>query len=425
MPEIRRLLIANRGEIVVRVARSARERGIETVAVHSPEDRELAAGYGVDRLVPLEGRGAAAYLDVPALIRAARDANCDALHPGYGFLSESPALALACAESDLVFVGPGPEALALFGDKARARALATRENVPVVPGIPAPAHEDEVRAFLEAQPEGESILLKAVSGGGGRGMRRIDPGDDVEAAWARCTSEAERAFGDGALYAERLVTSSRHIEIQIVADRTGAIGHLWERDCSLQRRHQKVVELAPAPDLTAPLRDRLIEAAIALAKAGGLVGLGTFEFLVGEGGEAFFIEANPRLQVEHTITEEITGVDLVDVQLALAEGSTLAELGLDVPPRPRGRAAQLRILAETLDANGEARASGGPITVWRPPNGPGVRVDAAIAMSFSWPSLPARGGKCSFFASVVGVFGTKKENTKKLKIKIKKISKIK
>jgi len=378
MPPIRRLLIANRGEIALRIARTARERGIQTFAVYSPEDRELAAGYGADTLLALEGRGAAAYLDVGTIVRAGLDAGCDAVHPGYGFLSESAELVQACHAAGLGFVGPGAEALELFGDKARARALATQENVPVVPGIPAPASIDDVRAFLAAQPEDTSILLKAVSGGGGRGMRRIDPGDDIEAAFARCASEAERAFGDGALYAERLVTSARHIEIQIVADENGAISHLWERDCSLQRRHQKVVELAPAPGLPIPLRDRLIEAARALTKATGFVGVCTFEFLVGPDGEAFFIEANPRLQVEHTVTEEITGIDLVDVQLGLAQGLPLSSVGVETPPSPRGRAVQLRILAETLDDTGDARASADRITRWQAPSGPGVRVDSAM-----------------------------------------------
>ncbi|MEM9173984.1 MAG: biotin carboxylase N-terminal domain-containing protein, partial [Myxococcota bacterium] len=378
MPPIHRLLIANRGEIALRIARTARERGVASVGVFAPEDADLARHYGADALVALAGRGAAAYLDPPDLVRVAQAEGCDALHPGYGFLSESPALAQACADAGITFVGPSPAALSLFGDKSAARALAHAQNVPVVPGVVAPASVEDVEAFLADQPDGAAILLKAVSGGGGRGMRRIDPGDDVAASFERCASEAERAFGLGTLYAERVVERARHVEIQILADASGHIGHLWERDCSLQRRHQKLVELAPAPDLAEALRDRLIEGARALAKAAGFVGIGTFEFLVGEGGEAFFMEANPRLQVEHTVTEEITGVDLVDVQLALAEGRTLAELGLDTPPPPRGRAVQLRVLAETLDAEGEARPSGAPITTWRPASGPGVRVDAAL-----------------------------------------------
>lgn len=390
MSRLERLLIANRGEIVLRIARTARERGIETVAVHAPEDRDLARGYGTDARVELPGRGVAAYLDVATLVRIAQAEGCDALHPGYGFLSESAELARGGAEAGVRFVGPSPEALALFGDKGRARSLAQEQSVPVVPGLAAPATLSDLEAFRRAQPAGGSILLKAVAGGGGRGMRRVDPGDDLPSAYERCASEALRAFGDGSLYAEALITNARHIEVQILADRSGAIGHLWERDCSLQRRHQKLVELAPAPNLPPALRDRLIESARVLAKAGGFAGVGTFEFLVpGHDGrerareangsaDAFFIEANPRLQVEHTVTEAITGVDLVDVQLSLAEGRSLIELGLDTPPSPRGRAVELRILAETLDADGAARPSADPIEDFHPPGGPGVRVDSAM-----------------------------------------------
>ncbi len=374
---MKRLLIANRGEIALRILRTARELGIECVAVHAPEDEAMARGYGAEQLVALEGRGAAAYLDIEALVAVARDRDCDAVHPGYGFLSEQAEFARACVDAGLVFVGPGPDTLALFGDKARSRALASEAQVPIVPGLPAPATLEDVEAFLEAQPDGASILLKAVAGGGGRGMRRVAAGDDVAGAFDRCRSEAERSFGNGTLFAERLVERARHIEIQIVADTQGNIGHLWERDCSLQRRHQKLVELAPAPALASDVRDGLIEAATTLARAAGFVGVGTFEFLVDEDGEAFFMEANPRLQVEHTVTEAITGVDLVATQLALAEGRSLGDLGLASPPTPRGVAVQLRILAETLNAEGEARPSGEIITAWQPPTGPGVRVDTA------------------------------------------------
>lgn len=374
---MKRLLIANRGEIALRILRTARDLGIACVAVHAPEDEAMAHDYGADRLVALEGRGAAAYLDVDALVGIARDEDCDAVHPGYGFLSEQPAFARACAEAGLVFVGPKAETLALFGDKSSARALAERVDVPVVPGLAAPASLEDVASFLAEQPDGAAILLKAVAGGGGRGMRRVTRGDDLAAAYARCQSEAERSFGEGDLFAERLVEHARHVEIQIVADADGAIGHLWERDCSLQRRHQKLVELAPAPGLPSALRDQLIEWARTLARAAEFVGVGTFEFLVARDGEAFFMEANPRLQVEHTVTEAITGVDLVATQLALADGRPLAELGLASPPAPRGAAVQLRVIAETIDAEGIARPSGETITAWQPPTGPGVRVDTA------------------------------------------------
>ncbi len=378
MSPMRRLLIANRGEIALRIARTARERGLESVAVHAPEDAALAAEYGSDATAPLAGRGVAAYLDVADLVRVATSQRCDALHPGYGFLSESADLARACADAGLTFVGPAPETLALFGDKHAARALADEHKVTIVPGIGAPCSIESVETFLAEEPADGAILLKAVAGGGGRGMRRIDRGDDVAAIFERCASEAERAFGSGALYAERLVEDARHIEIQIVADANGEIGHLWERDCSLQRRHQKLVELAPAPGLEASVRDHLIEAAHTLARAAGFVGVGTFEFLLTASGETFFIEANPRLQVEHTVTEEITGVDLVDVQLSLAEGRSLAELGLASPPPRRGRAVQVRVLAETLGADGTVQPSADLVTRWRPPSGPGVRVDSAM-----------------------------------------------
>jgi len=375
---MQRLLIANRGEIAVRIVRTAREIGLETVAVHSPEDTELAAGYGADRLVPLAGRGAAAYLEIADLIQIAATQGCDALHPGYGFLSESAKLAEACARSDLLFVGPRPSALELFGDKARARALATELGIPVVPGIPAPTTVEAARAFLEAQPAQASILLKAVAGGGGRGMRQVRHGDDLVDAFARCQSEATRSFDSDGLFAERVVENARHIEVQIVADHLGTTSHLWERECTLQRRHQKLIEIAPSPTLDASLREQLIEAAIALAKAAEYTGIATFEFLLGASSEFFFMEANPRLQVEHTVTEEITGIDLVEVQLGLAAGHSLKDLGLAKPPSPRGFAIQLRVLAESLDAEGQARPSGETASIFAVPTGPGIRVDTAF-----------------------------------------------
>ena len=383
---MQRLLIANRGEIALRVVRSAREQQIETVSVYAAEDATLAQGYAADRCVALPGgHGAAAYLDVPGIVRLATETGCDALHPGYGFLSERASLASTCIEQGLVFVGPPPEALALFGDKARARALATQHDIPVVPGLAGPIRPEEVRRFLESLPGEAALLLKAVAGGGGRGMRRIQPGDDVEEAFARCTSEAERSFGSGALFAERFIDPARHIEIQILADAAGDVSHLWERDCSVQRRHQKLIEIAPAPALPPRLRDRMIDAAVTLARAGGLVGVGTFEFLVDPAGEAYFIEANPRLQVEHTVTEEITGVDLVAVQLALAAGRTLSELDLARPPVPRGHAVQLRVLAEDVDRAGELRPSAEPIHDWTLPSGPGVRLDTAMRPGLGAP----------------------------------------
>jgi len=373
-----RLLVANRGEIAVRIVRTASEMDVETVAICAPEDAELALGYGADQLVPLRGRGAAAYLDLPDLMRIAREHACDALHPGYGFASEDPALAEACSSAGLRFVGPSAETLALFGDKARARALAASQGIPIVPGIDAPASIEDVRAFQAEQPKGASIFLKAVAGGGGRGMRRVGRDDDPSEAFARCQSEAARSFGSDALFAERVVAPARHVEIQVVADGQGGFSHLGERDCSLQRRHQKLIEIAPAPGLSPALRERLIEAALRLARASSYRGVGTFEFLIDAEGDFFFMEANPRLQVEHPVTEQVTGRDLVEIQLGLADGRTLEELGLAEPPEMRGVAIELRVLAETLDENGQARPSAETVDRFAPPTGPGLRVDTAF-----------------------------------------------
>lgn len=378
-----RLLIANRGEIALRIARTARECDIETVAVCSDEDRALAAGYGATTTVVLAKRGAAAYLDIEAMLEIARAEACDAVHPGYGFLSENAEFARACESAGVTFVGPQPDTLELFGDKARARALAIAEDVPVVPGTQAPATLDAIRAFQQGVASGSPILLKAVAGGGGRGMRRINAGDDASEAFARCASEAERSFGSGVLFAELLVEGARHIEVQIVADSGGGISHLWERDCSVQRKHQKLIEIAPAPELTETVRTHILDSARRLASAANYQGIGTFEFLVAPDDSAFFIEANPRLQVEHTVTEEITGVDLVEVQLAIAMGRSLVDLGLDSPPQVRGHAIQLRVLAETFDAQGETRPSAGTLLRWSPPSGPGVRVDSAMRPGLS------------------------------------------
>jgi acetyl/propionyl-CoA carboxylase alpha subunit/acetyl-CoA carboxylase carboxyltransferase component len=380
---MKRLLIANRGEIALRIARTARELGIASVGIFSPEDEVLAAGYGCSEVVALSRQGAAAYLDIGALIDLARERSCDALHPGYGFLSESAEFARACEAAGIAFVGPAPETLALFGDKSKARAQAMALEIPVVEGIPAPAAPADVRAFLEDQPEDAAIVLKATAGGGGRGMRVIHAPDDVDDAFARCQSEALRSFGSDALFAERWIEPARHVEVQIVADGAGGISHLWERDCSLQRRHQKVVEIAPAPLLDADLRRGLLNCARRLAEAANYKGVGTFEFLITPSGEFFFMEANPRLQVEHTISEEITGCDLVEVQLRIARGESLAQMGLATPPSLRGHAIQLRLLAESFDDEGNAQPSSGEVRRFELASGPGVRIDTAMRPGLS------------------------------------------
>ncbi|HLB22892.1 MAG TPA: biotin carboxylase N-terminal domain-containing protein, partial [Dehalococcoidia bacterium] len=398
---VTRLLIANRGEIAVRIARAAADLAIPSVAVYSEDDTRSLHTRRADDARPLHGRGPAAYLDADQIIATAKDASCDALHPGYGFLSENPAFAQQCADAGLTFVGPRPEILGLFGDKARARMLAERLGVPVLPGSDSPASLDHARAFLASLGEDGAMMIKAVAGGGGRGMRVVRAGDDLAEAHARCQSEAQSAFGDPAVYVEQLLPRARHIEVQVIGDGTGAVTHLWERDCSLQRRHQKLVEIAPAPGLPPAVRDGVIAAAVRLAAEVRLDSLCTFEFLIDTSAEAsdapcYFIEANPRLQVEHTITEEITGIDLVRAQLQLAAGHTLAALALEQHniPEPRGHAIQLRINMETMTHDGTVRPSGGTIVAFEPPSGPGVRVDtfayAGYTTSPAFDSLLAK-----------------------------------
>ncbi|WP_406165892.1 carboxyl transferase domain-containing protein [Streptomyces sp. NBC_00996] len=362
------VLVANRGEIAVRVLRAASELGLRTVAVYADgDDPHLRRA---DEAVPLKD-----YLDADAIVTAARNTGCAFLHPGYGFLSEDAAFARRCAAAGITFVGPSPEVLDLFGDKARARALAVRLQVPVLPGTDGAATLDEAREFLAGGP----LMIKAVGGGGGRGMRVVRSDRELAEAWERCRSEARQSFGRGELYVERLLEGARHIEVQIVGDATGAVTHLWERDCSAQRRHQKLIEIAPAPELADSTRQMLLSAALRMARATHCTGLVTFEFLV-QGEELFhFIEANPRLQVEHTVTEEVTGVDLVAAQLRLAAGGTLEELGLaGPPPAPRGFAVQTRVNAEVTSADGTVRPSAGRLTRFDVPTGPGVRVDTAM-----------------------------------------------
>jgi acetyl/propionyl-CoA carboxylase alpha subunit/acetyl-CoA carboxylase carboxyltransferase component len=368
---LKKLLIANRGEIAIRIAQAAAELGIVTVGVYSQDDAASLHVRRVDETVALEGRGAAAYLDSAAVIAAAKETGCDSLHPGYGFLSENAVFAEACADARVVFVGPTSEQLRLFGDKARARAQAEKCKVPILPGTGVIDLAGATAFFKEHARSG--IALKAIAGGGGRGMRLVRADGEITDAFARATAEAKSAFGNGDLYAERLVAPARHVEVQIVGDGKGGIVALGERECTLQRRSQKIVELAPSPNLEPALRKKIVDAAIAMAKAVGYRSLGTFEFLV-DGVDFFFIEANPRLQVEHTVTEEVWGVDLVKTQLLLMGGASLAETGL-AEARPRGHAIQLRINMETMNADGSARPGGGTLTVFEPPTGRGVRVD--------------------------------------------------
>jgi acetyl/propionyl-CoA carboxylase alpha subunit/acetyl-CoA carboxylase carboxyltransferase component len=372
---VQKLLIANRGEIAVRIARTAAEMGCATVAVYSDDDAASLHTRKTDEAVGLKGSGPAAYLDIAQVVAAAKAAGCDAVHPGYGFLSENAAFARACAEAGLTFVGPTPETLELFGDKGRARALAQQCGVPVLPGSDGPTSLEQAKTFFAGLGKGAAVMVKAVAGGGGRGMRPVMQAADLAAAFERCASEAKAAFGNGDLYVEQFLPHAQHVEVQIVGD-GASVSHLWDRECSLQRQRQKVVEIAPADMLPMPLREKLFAAGVSLGEAASYKSLGTLEFLV-EGEHFVFIEGNARLQVEHTVTEEVTGLDLVRLQLQIAAGRSLAELRLtqgDVPA-PRGHAVQVRVNLETMAADGSAKPAGGLLTAFEPPSGPGVRVD--------------------------------------------------
>jgi acetyl/propionyl-CoA carboxylase alpha subunit/acetyl-CoA carboxylase carboxyltransferase component len=387
---IRKLLIANRGEIAIRVARAAAEMGIDTVAIYAEDDSASLHTRKTDEARALKGKGAAAYLDIKQIVSVARDAGCDAVHPGYGFLSENADFARACAEAGLIFVGPSPETLALFGDKARARELAAKTKVPVLAGTGAVSLKQAETFFAKHG----AIMLKAVAGGGGRGMRVVREAGELASAYERCASEAKAAFGNGELYAEEYFAKARHVEVQIVGDGK-EVSHIWDRECSLQRQRQKLIEIAPANGIEAKTREQLYCAAVDLGRAAHYKSLGTIEFLV-SGDRFAFIEGNARLQVEHTVTEEVTGIDLVRIQLEIAGGKTLKALRLtqsEVPP-PRGVALQARINMETMNADGTAKPAGGTLTAYEPPSGRGIRVDgfgyAGYQTSARYDSLLAK-----------------------------------
>ena len=375
------LLIANRGEIAIRIARAAADMGLKTVAVCSEDDTSNLHTRVADEVFQLEGKGARAYLDGEAVIAAAKATGCDAIHPGYGFLSEQATFAQQCAEEGITFVGPSVEHLGLFGDKARARIAAIEADVPVLKGIDGAVTIDEARTFMESLGEGASVIIKAIAGGGGRGTSAVTDPAELKTVYERCQREAKAAFGVADVYVEEFVTRARHVEIQILGDVDGNIVHLGERECSIQRRNQKVLEVAPAPGLSEQLRRNIIDAAVRFAKKESYSNLGTFEFLVDETSQGehpfVFIEANARLQVEHTVTEEVTGVDLVQAQIRLAAGKLLTELGLDDPDIavPRGYAIQARVNMETIKENGAVRPASGTFAVYEAPNGPGVRTD--------------------------------------------------
>lgn len=373
-----RLLIANRGEIAIRIGQSAAELGYETVAIYPEDDAGSLHVDRADESVLIPGTGAAAYLDIESVIDAANKADATLLHPGYGFLSENADFAAACEKAGLTFVGPTPEQLSVFGNKAGARALAAELGVPLVPGTNDDTSLEAVLAFQQEHP-GQGIVIKAVSGGGGRGIRIIEEPDDIEKQYERCRSEAHMAFGNDAVYVELLIRHARHIEVQIIGDGTGKVAHLWERDCSVQRQNQKIIEIAPSPNLPEATRTALLEASLQLAGARSYRGVGTFEFLIDADNPAnyYFIEANARLQVEHTVTEAVTGLDLVALQLGVAEGRTLEDLGLADEVACNGFAVQARINMETPGKKGMFKPTGGTLTVFEPPSGPGIRTDSS------------------------------------------------
>lgn len=374
---IKKLLIANRGEVAVRIARAAADLAIETVAVYTRDDAYSLHVKFADESCLLNGSGATAYLDIEQLLQVAKETGCDAVHPGYGFLSEREDFSRGCELSDLIFVGPSPGILGLIGDKSQGRKLAVECGVPVVPGSAGLKHAAEAEAFFRELGEDATVMVKATAGGGGRGMRLVRPADSLKAAFEMCRREAESSFGNGELYIEQCIYPARHIEVQIIGD--GAdITHLWERECTLQRQNQKTMEVAPSPSLSPSLREAVIEAAVRMAKAVGYRSLGTFEFLVDdESGRYYFIEVNPRLQVEHTVTEQVTGIDLVQAQLRIAGGASLSSLKLlqnDILV-PAGFAVQLRLNMETMSDDGTAHPTGGTLSKFELPNGPGIRVD--------------------------------------------------
>jgi acetyl/propionyl-CoA carboxylase alpha subunit len=383
-PPFRRVLVANRGEIAVRIFRACRELGIETVAVYSDVDADALHAGLADRAEPVGGStgGGEPYLHVARLIDAARRSGAEAIHPGYGFLSENADFAGAVEEAGLVFIGPPASTLATLGDKLTARRAAADAGVPIVPGLLVPlAGEGQPAASLDLAAVGFPALLKASAGGGGRGMRRVDRPEEVGPAMAVAAREALAAFGDGTLYLERLIAPARHIEVQLLGDLHGQVAVLGERECSVQRRHQKLVEEAPSPAVTEAQRAGLHRDALRLAASVPFSNAATVEFLLDEEGSHFFLEMNTRLQVEHGVTEMVTGLDLVAWQIRVAAGEALPESVLHATSH--GHAIEVRIYAE--DPHRGFSPAAGEVTAWRMPSGPGVRVDAGIDANTQLP----------------------------------------
>ena len=367
-----RVLVANRGEVAVRVIRALHESDVEAVAVYSTVDRDSLHVRLADRAICIgPPQATQSYLRIPSLIAAATTTGCEAVHPGWGFVAENPAFVEACADNDLVFIGPSAEVMARMGDKVRAKAELRAADVPLVPGTEAATDLDESREA--AEEVGYPVLLKATAGGGGKGMRLVQGPDELDSAYSTAALEAEAAFGDGSLYLEKAVSPARHVEIQVLADGQGGVLTLGERECSIQRRHQKLIEESPSPALDNETREAMEAAAERACHAIGYRNAGTFEFLLGPDRSFYFIELNARLQVEHPVTEMVTGVDLVREQLRIATGAPLERTGRAAR---RGHAVEVRINAE--DPTRDFAPAPGRITRFRPPLGPGVRLDTFI-----------------------------------------------
>jgi acetyl-CoA carboxylase, biotin carboxylase subunit len=367
-----RVLVANRGEIAVRVIRALHELGVEAVAVYSTADKDALHVRMADHAVCVGPPAASeSYLRIPSIVAAAETTGCEAVHPGYGFLAENPAFVEACVDNDLVFVGPPADVMAMMGDKISAKQAMRAADVPTVPGTEGATSVADVKAV--AEEIGFPLLLKATAGGGGKGMRLVHAPAELEDAFRMASNEAESAFGDGTMYVEKALVPARHVEIQVICDSHGNVLTLGERECSIQRRHQKLIEESPSAALTPESREAMEAAAERACRAVGYRNAGTFEFLLGPDGSFYFIELNARLQVEHPVTELCTGIDLVREQLRVAAGEELSVTGR--APR-RGHAIEIRLNAE--DPEHDFRPSPGRVAAFRTPQGPGVRIDTFV-----------------------------------------------
>ena len=396
---IGKLLIANRGEIALRILRSCREMGISTVAVYSTVDRNALHVQLADEAVCIgDGPSNKSYLNVPNILAAATSRGVDAIHPGYGFLAENDRFAEICSDHGIIFVGPSPDSIRSMGDKSTAKSTMEAVGVPTVPGSKGLLLDTDEAAIL-AEGMGYPVMIKATAGGGGRGMRLVEEPAQIENLFKAAQGEAEAAFGNPGLYMEKFIDRPRHVEVQILADKHGNVVHLGERDCSIQRRHQKLLEESPSPALNDALRKLMGEAAISAAKSINYEGAGTVEFLLDRTGNFYFMEMNTRIQVEHPVTELVTGIDLIAQQLKIAGGDKLDFSQKDI--NLNGHAIECRINAE--DPSHNFRPAPGKITGWLPPGGPGVRVDSHVYTGYEIPP---------FYDSLIGkllVWGANRE----------------